>query len=125
MDLEILVENVLNAITAAGYRPRGGPSQPFGFFALGVDATIPTRSRLFDRDVFIGMTPIYYFYFNELRFSEFTNESNRLNEQFELAMSLMSHRPWSLKYFDVDRVGISVRTAGEVYGVSIFTSLPF
>lgn len=116
---------LVNSLTAAGYRPRGGPSQPFGVLAVGLDMVIPTNKVLFGRDAYIGFTPIYYYYFNQLRFAEFDNADNRLREQFELAISVMSHHPWSLKYFEVDRLGFAIRSSNEVFGVSLFTSLPF
>ena len=116
---------LVNSLTAAGYRPRGGPRQPFGVFAVGVDLVIPTNRVLFGRDAFIGFTPIYYYYFSKLQFAEFDDADNRLREQFELAISVMSRKPWSLKYFDVDRVGLAIRSSSDVFGVSLFTSLPF
>jgi len=38
---------------------------------------------------------------------------------------VLTHHPWSLRLFEVDRVGLAIRTSNEVFGVSIFTSLPF
>jgi hypothetical protein len=116
---------LVNSLTAAGYRPHGGPSQPFGVFATGIDMVIPTNLVLFGRDAFIGFTPIYYYYFNRIRFAEFDDPNNRLREQFELAVSVMSRKPWTLKYFDVDRAGLAIRSSSDVFGVSLFTSLPF
>jgi len=113
------------ALTSAGYRPRGGPRQPFGVLAVGLDMVIPMNLVLFDRDAFFGFTPIYSRYFNKLRFAEFNDADNQLREQFEVDISVMSRRPWSLKYFDVDRVGLAIRSSDEVFGVSLFTSLPF
>ena len=54
--------SLVNSLTAAGYRPRGGPAQPFGVLAIGLDLVIPTNRVLFGRDAFIGFTPIYYYY---------------------------------------------------------------
>lgn len=116
---------LVGALTAAGYRPRGGPRQPFGVLAIGLDLVIPMNLVLFDRDAFFGFTPIYSKYFNKLRFAEFDDVDNRLREQFELDISILSRRPWTLKYFDVDRVGLAIRSSNEVFGVSLFTSLPF
>jgi hypothetical protein len=116
---------LVGALTVAGYRPRGGPREPFGVLALGIDLIIPTTQVLFDREVFIGLTPIYSKYFNRLRFAEFNDVDNRLREQFEIDISIMSRRPWTLKYFDVDRVGLAFRSSEDVFGVSLFTSLPF
>ena len=54
--------SLVNSLTAAGYRPRGGPAQPFGVLAIGLDLVIPTNRVLFGRDAFIGFTPIYYYW---------------------------------------------------------------
>ncbi|MBC8008412.1 MAG: hypothetical protein H7X76_10240 [Prolixibacteraceae bacterium] len=116
---------LVNSLTAAGYRPRGGPTQPFGYLATGLDITIPTERRLFGRVVDIGFTPVYYYYFGRLNFAEFSNPENRLGEEFQLALSIVTRKPWSLKVFAVDRVGLAIRTSSDVSGVSLFTSLPF
>ena len=68
---------------------------------------------------------IYYYYFNQLKFAKVNDADNRIGEEFELALSVMSRKPWSLKYFDVDRVGLAIRTSKDVVGVSLITSLPF
>jgi hypothetical protein len=117
--------SLVNSLTSAGYRPRGGPSHPFGYLASGLDITIPTNATLFGRSVYIGFTPIYYYYFSHLNFAEFSDPNSRIGEGVELAVSILTHDPWSLKLFDVDRIGIAIRSSGDVSGVSLFTSLPF
>ena len=117
--------SLVNSLTSAGYHPKGESNKPFGYFASGLDMTIPTERTLFGREVSIGFTPVYYFYFNRLRFSEFTDPGNGIREEFQLALSIVASKPWSLKLFDVDRVGLSLRSSGDVTGVSLFTSLPF
>ena len=117
--------SLVNSLTSAGYRPTGESNKPFGYFASGLDMTIPTERTLFGREVSVGFTPVYYFYFNRLRFSEFTDPGNGIREEFQLALSIVASKPWSLKLFDVDRVGLSLRSSGDVTGVSLFTSLPF
>lgn len=116
---------LVNSLTSAGYRPRGGPNTPFGYLATGVDINVPTEGSLFGRPVNIGITPIYYYYFSRLRFAEFSEPDNRIREEFELAVSMVARKPWSLKFFDVERLGLAIRTSAEVSGVSLFTSLPF
>ena len=117
--------SLVNSLTSAGYRPRGGPVKPFGYLATGVDITIPTERTLFGREVYIGFTPVYYYYFSHLSFAEFDNAQNRIGEGVELAVSILTRNPWSLKFFDVDRIGLAIRSSGDVTGVSLFTSLPF
>lgn len=117
--------SLVNSLTSAGYRPRGGPVKPFGYLATGLDITIPTERTLFGREVFIGFTPVYYHYFSRLSFAEFNNAQNRIGEEVQLAISILTRKPWSLKFFDVDRIGLAIRSSGDVTGVSVFTSLPF
>lgn len=116
---------LVNSLVSAGYRPRGGPTNPFGYVAAGLDMTIPTNDSLFGRPVYIGVTPVYLHYFNHLSFAEFDNPRNRIREEAELAVSIVTRKPWSLKFFDFDRVGLAIRSSGDVTGVSLFTSLPF
>lgn len=116
---------LVNSLTSAGYRPRGGPNNPFGYLATGLDIIVPTERSLFGHEVNIGITPIYYYYFNHFRFAEPGNPDNRIGEEFELAISIVARTPWSLKLFDVDRLGLAIRTSSDAVGVSLFTSLPF
>ena len=116
---------LVNSLTSAGYRPRGGPTRPFGYLATGLDITIPTERTLFGRTVYIGFTPVYYYYFGHLSFAEFDDPKNRIGEEAELALSIVTRKPWSLKVFDIDRVGLAIRSGGDITGVSLFTSLPF
>jgi len=117
--------SLVNSLTSAGYRPRGGPAEPFGYLATGLDITIPTEGTLFGREVYIGFTPVYYHYFSHLSFAEFDNPQNRIGEEVELAISILTRKPWSLKFFDVDRIGLAIHSTGDIFGVSLFTSLPF
>ena len=87
---------LVNSLTSAGYRPRGGPTRPFGYLATGLDITIPTERTLFGRTVYIGFTPVYYYYFGHLSFAEFDDPKNRIGEEAELALSIVTRKPWSL-----------------------------
>lgn len=116
---------LVNSLTSAGYRPRGGPTHPFGYLATGLDITIPTERTLFGRTVYVGFTPIYYYYFSQINFAELGDPDSRIGEGVELAVSIVTRNPWSLKLFEVDRIGLAIRSTGDVTGVSLFTSLPF
>jgi hypothetical protein len=115
----------VNSLTSAGYRQRGGPTQPFGYLATGVDITIPTGSTAFGRRLDIGFTPVYFYYFNRFNLTQLESSQNRIREEVELAVSLTSRKPWSFKFFDVERIGLAIRSTGDITGVSLFTSLPF
>jgi hypothetical protein len=38
-------------------------------------------------------------FFNHLSFAEFGDTENRVREEFELAVRIVTHKPWSLKFF--------------------------
>jgi hypothetical protein len=116
---------LVNSLTSAAYRQRGGPTNTFGYLATGLDMTIPTHASAFGRPLYIGFTPIYFYYFNRVTFTEFNNPQNRIRDEFELAMSIVTRKPWKLKFLEVDRIGLAIRTSGDVFGVSLFTTLPF
>lgn len=116
---------LVNSLTSAGYRQSGGPTQPLGYLATGVDITVPTGSTAFGRPLDIGITPIYFYYFNRFNLTQLNNSQNRIREEAELAVSLTSRKPWSFRFFDVERIGLAIRSTGDVTGVSLFTSLPF
>jgi hypothetical protein len=116
---------LVNSLTSAGYRPRGESTNTFGYFATGVDITIPTERSAFGRQLYFGFTPVYFYYFNKFSLAEFNDRQNRIREEFELALSVVTRKPWSLSFLDFDRLGFAIRSSGDVIGVSVFTSLPF
>jgi len=116
---------LVNSLTSAGYRPRSEPTNTFGYFATGVDITIPTERSAFGRQLSFGFTPVYFYYFNKFGLGEFNDRQNRIGEEFELALSVVTRKPWSLSFLDFDRIGLAIRSSGDVTGVSLFTSLPF
>lgn len=116
---------LINSLTSAGYRQSGQSTNTFGYFATGVDMTIPTERNAFGRPLYFGFTPVYFYYFNKFSLAEFNDRQNRIREEFELALSVVPRKPWSLTLFDIERVGLAIRSSGDVVGVSLFTSLPF
>jgi hypothetical protein len=60
-----------------------------------------------------------------LRYPEFDDAENSIGEEFELAISVLTRRPFSIAGIEVDRIGIAVRSGEGVTGYRLFTSLPF
>lgn len=116
---------LLNRLSLAGYDPNDGSRQPLGYFAIGLDIVVPTRAELLKRPVLFGMTPTYYHYFRRLRFAKFDDADNSIGEEFELAVSVLARRPFSILGIEVDRIGIAVRGGEGITGYRLFTSLPF
>ncbi|HZP91803.1 MAG TPA: hypothetical protein VFB20_02835 [Burkholderiales bacterium] len=116
---------LLGRLSEAGYRPQGGSTQPLGFIATGIDITVPTGQELADHPISIGFTPSYWYYFRQLKFAQFSAPENRITEQWEFALSLITSKPWNILGFDLDRIGLAVQTGGGVTGVHLFTSQMF
>ena len=119
------VFSLVNWLSIAGYEPSGGPREPLGMFAIGVDTEIPTGKTLFDRPVVLSIVPTYYYYFSRLDFAEVDNRDNKIRDQWELALSLLARKPYRVLDIEVDRIGIAVRKTSDLVGFRIFTSLPF
>ena len=119
------VFSLVNWLSIAGYKPSGGPREPLGMFAIGVDTEIPTSETLFGRPVTISIVPVYYYYFSRLDFAELDNRDNKIRDQWELAFSLLAREPYRVLDIEVDRIGIAVRKSTGLTGFRIFTSLPF
>ena len=116
---------LVNRLAVAGYDAHDGSRQPLGYLAIGLDIVVPTPAEVLGRPVIIGITPAYYYYFRRIRYAELDDPDNSIGEEFELALSVLTRRPFSIAGIEVDRIGIAVSTGEGVTGYRLFTSLPF
>jgi len=119
------VFSLVNWLSLAGYRPSGGSHEPLGLFAIGIDIETPTGQTFHDRPLFVSVLPTYYYYFKKLGFAEIGDRDNTVREEGEFAISLFVKKPFKFLGFDVERIGIAVRTGVDITGYRIFTTLPF
>ena len=119
------VFSLVNWLSLAGYYPSGGSHQPLSLLATGIDIEVPTGLTFSDRPLFVSVLPIYYYYFRKLGFPEISDRDNTIREEGEFALSLFVKEPFKFVGFDVDRIGIAIRTTADITGIRIFTSLPF
>jgi len=117
--------SLVNLLSLAGYNPSGGPNEPLGLFAIGVDIEAPFPGTLFGRPVVLSVLPVYYYYFSRLSFTEFVDPVNKLHEQAELAVSVLAKQPFKVLGINVDRFGVAIRYNADLQGFRLFTSLPF
>jgi hypothetical protein len=117
--------SLVNRLSLAGYNPSGGPHEPLGMFALGLDIRVPTGRELFERPIVLSILPVYYYYFRKLGFGEIQDRDNTVREETELALSLLARQPFKVLGIEVDRLGIAVRSGDGVTGFRFFTTLPF
>ena len=114
-----------NQLTVSGYRPDGGTNHPLGLFVAGLNLEVPTHFTLWDRPTRVGYHLIYYYYFNRLTYPHFDDIDNKIAEQGEIAVSLSTPKPLSLKLFELDRVGLAFQVGGDVRAVRLFFALPY
>jgi hypothetical protein len=81
--------------------------------------------KIADHAMSIDYHLLYYYYFTRLRYAIASNTENTVNEQGEVAISLHARDPFSMKLFDIDRVGIAFRMGGGITAVRLFMSLPY
>jgi len=116
---------LVNRLAVAGYDAHDGSRQPLGYLAIGLDIVVPTPAEVLGRPVIFGITPAYYYYFRRIHYAELDDPDNSIGEEFELALSVLTRRPFSIAGIEVDRIGIAVSTGEGITGYRLFTSLPF
>jgi hypothetical protein len=121
-DSELSLENQL---TLMGYRPSDAPSQSLGLFVTGLNLSVPSSLRLWDRAASVDYHLIHYYYFNPLSFPTWANTENKISGQSEFGVSLKMRTPVALKMFDIDRIGLAFRIGGGISGVRLFFNLPY
>jgi hypothetical protein len=116
---------LVNRLAVAGYDAHDGSRQPLGYLAIGLDIVVPTQAEVLGRPIIFGITPAYYYYFRRIHYAELNDPDNSIGEEFELALSVLTRRPFSIAGIEVDRIGIAVSTGEGITGYRLFTSLPF
>jgi len=116
---------LVNRLAVAGYDAHDGSRQPLGYLAIGLDIVVPTPAEVLGRPVIFGITPAYYYYFRRIHYAERDDPDNSIGEELELALSVLTRRPFSIAGIEVDRIGIAVSTGEGITGYRLFTSLPF
>ena len=116
---------LVNRLAVAGYDAHDGSRQPLGYLAIGLDIVVPTPTEVLGRPIIFGITPAYYYYFRRIHYAELDDPDNSIGEEFELALSVLTRRPFSIAGIEVDRIGIAVSTGEGITGYRLFTSLPF
>ncbi|MFN0039377.1 MAG: hypothetical protein ACKVP2_07700 [Burkholderiales bacterium] len=116
---------LVNRLAVAGYDANDGSRQPLGYLAIGLDFVVPAHAEVLGRPVIIGITPAYYYYFRRIHYAELNEPDNTIGEEFELALSVLTRRPFSIAGIEVDRIGIAVSAGEGITAYRLFTSLPF
>lgn len=110
-----------NALLYAGSNATTGTTQNLGIFSTGLNFIIPTGKELMGRPTNVGIHFIYYAYFNRLDFFLDANDRREIDQQYELAMTLGSSRPFDLFGFSFDRIGVGFRVGDDFFAIRLLT----
>jgi hypothetical protein len=119
-----------NTVSYAGYSTEATGNQPMSRIITGLNFSFPTNGTVADRPVDFGIHLIHYLYATQLRFPLVSDVDNKTRNEFEVAFSLTTQRPFAFgafgqSLFDLDRVGLAFRVGADVVGIRLFFSLPY
>ncbi len=110
-----------NALLYAGSNTTTGATQNLGIFSMGLNFIQPTGKELLGRPTNFGLHFIYYAYFNRLDFFLDANERRRVDQQYEVAMTLGASKPFDILGFSLDRIGIGFRVGDDFLAIRLVT----
>jgi len=114
-----------NALNYAGYVASDDSSKAMMSFVAGLNWVTPLNFRLFKRNTNVGTHLIYYGYLNELDFISEDEQSLKLRNEFEFALTLGTHKPRSFLGFDYTRFGFAFIFGKELRGIRLVAGFPF
>lgn len=110
-----------NALIYAGSNATTGTTQNLGIFSTGLNFIIPTGKELMGRPTNVGVHFIYYAYFNRLDFFLDAHDRREVDQQYEIAMTLGSSKPFDILGFTVDRIGVGFRVGQDFFAIRLLT----
>ena len=118
--------SVGNALFAAGYRLRdGSEAQRIGSFQIGLNLETPWHVNVWDRGVHFNSHVIARGYFSDLAFANPTPGELVVRREYEVGFSLTTPQEVSILGFGADTIGLGLRFANNVRGISLVTEFPF
>jgi hypothetical protein len=110
-----------NALLYAGSNATTGTTQNLGIFSTGLNFIIPTGKELMGRPTNVGVHFIYYAYFNRLDFFLDAQDRREVDQQYELAMTVGSSKPFDILGFSADRIGVGFRIGDDFFAIRLLT----
>ncbi len=114
-----------NSLNYAGYSASEGSTRAMISFVTGLNWVTPLNFTLFNRNTNLGTHFVYYGYLNEIDFVEENNESFKVRNEFEIALTLGTHKPRSFLGFDYARYGLAFRYGENLRAVRLVSDFPF
>jgi hypothetical protein len=115
-----------NALFAAGYRIRDGSErQGIGVFQIGLNIETPWSMDLWNGPAYFNTHLIETSYYSRLAFANPEPGKLSVYREYQVGFSFRAARPVSFLGFGADTLGLGLRFAGKVRGLSLYTEFPF
>jgi hypothetical protein len=124
--LKRLTINLLNGLQWFGHNPKQGDADRFSRIVTGLEGDYPLGKLTFKgRPLHIRPHIIHYWYFNDLDFQILRQDVVEINQELELAIAVGSKEPFTLWFFDFDRIGLGYIVGNDLQGIRIVLSSVF
>jgi len=110
-----------NALLYAGNNTTTGTTQNLGILSTGLNFILPTGKELLGRPTDFGLHFVHYAYFNRLDFFLDSKERRQVDQQFEVALTLGSSKPFEILGFSLDRIGVGFRVGDSFFAIRLVT----
>lgn len=117
--------SVTNALLYSGNNPRDGERLSFGVLATGLNFIFPIGELFVGGPANAGVHLIHYVFFDRLDF--FVNQAtrSRINQQYEIAVTLGTYQPVSFYGVELDRIGIGVQGGDGLLALRLVSGFIF
>jgi hypothetical protein len=110
-----------NALLYAGSNTTTGTTQNLGILSTGFNFIFPTGKELLGRPTNFGLHFIHYAYFNRIDFFLDANQRRRMDQQYEIAVTLGASKPIEVMGFSLDRIGVGFRGGENFFAIRLVT----
>ena len=117
--------SIANALLFSGNNPRDGQRQNFGVLATGLNFIFPIGEMFVGGPANAGVHLIHYLFFDRLDFFVNPDTRSRINQQYEIAVTLGTYQPISFYGFELDRIGIGVQGGEGLLAVRLVSGFIF
>lgn len=117
--------SITNALLFSGSDPRDGARQNYGVLATGLNFIFPIGEVYAGGPANAGVHFIHYLFYDRLDFFINPDTRSRINQQYEIAVTLGTYQPVSFYGLELDRIGIGVQGGEGLIAVRLVSGFIF
>jgi hypothetical protein len=113
-----------NALYYAGNTRAGQTDLGFAAFEAAIDVSHETGYVVEGQKLYLGVYAALYT-FSNLEFIESEDTTFEVRDQYEIGVSMSTHKPVKVLGIEMDRIGIGYLTSGDLKAVRLAFSFPY